>query len=95
MNLKDYTTEELREELKRRNAEERAKKASILRCRMRKHWGQINYWVNLLIIIVAPHDLANSSRQRTESIINATGHHNLLVNTLKERRNNYVQRFGN
>ena len=28
MELKDYTTEELRAELKRRNAEERAKKAS-------------------------------------------------------------------
>ena len=46
MELKDYTTEELRAELKRRNAEERVKKASILRCRMCKHWGAINYWGN-------------------------------------------------
>ena len=44
--LKDYTTEELRAELKRRNAEEKAKKASILRCRMCKHWGAIDYWGN-------------------------------------------------
>ena len=44
MNLEDYTTGELREELKRRNAEEKAKKASILRCRMCKYWGSINYW---------------------------------------------------
>ena len=46
MELKDYTTEELRAELKRRNAEERAKKASVLRCRMCKHWGAIDYWGN-------------------------------------------------
>ena len=44
MELKDYTTEELRAELKKRNAEEKAKKASILRCRMCKHWGEIDYW---------------------------------------------------
>lgn len=44
MELKDYTTEELRAELKRRNAEEEAKKESILRCRMCKHWGAIDYW---------------------------------------------------
>lgn len=30
MEFKDYATEELRTELKRRNAEEKAKKASIL-----------------------------------------------------------------
>ena len=46
MELKDYTTEELRAELKKRNAEERAKKASVLRCRMCKHWGAIDYWGN-------------------------------------------------
>ena len=44
MELKDYTTEELRAELKRRNAEEKAKKASVLRCRMCKHWGEVSYW---------------------------------------------------
>ena len=42
--LKVFTTDELRAELKRRNAEEKAKKASILRCRMCKHWGAIDYW---------------------------------------------------
>lgn len=46
MELKDYATEELRTELKRRAAEEKAKKASILRCRMCKHWGVIDYWGN-------------------------------------------------
>ena len=44
MELKDYTTEELRAELKKRNAEEKAKRESILRCRMCKHWGAIDYW---------------------------------------------------
>ena len=42
--LKGFTTDELRVELKRRNAEEKAKKESILRCRMCKHWGEIDYW---------------------------------------------------
>ena len=46
MNLEDYSTEELRAELKKRNAEEKAKKESILRCRMCKHWGEIDYWGN-------------------------------------------------
>ena len=46
MELKDYTTEELRAELKKRNAEEKAKKDSILRCRMCRHWGAIDYWGN-------------------------------------------------
>ena len=44
MELKDYTTEELRAELKRRATEEKAKKESVLRCRMCKHWGAIDYW---------------------------------------------------
>lgn len=44
MNLEDYSTEELRAELKKRTAEEKAKKESILRCRMCKHWGEIDYW---------------------------------------------------
>ena len=42
--LKGFTTDELRAELKRRNAEEKAKKESILRCRMCRHWGEIDYW---------------------------------------------------
>ena len=44
--LKGFTTDELRAELKRRNAEERVKRASVLRCRMCKHWGAIDYWGN-------------------------------------------------
>ena len=46
--LKGFTTDELRAELKRRNAEEKAKKESILRCRMCRHWGAIDYWGNRL-----------------------------------------------
>lgn len=48
--ITDYTTEELRDELKRRAAEEKAKKESILRCRMCKHWGEISYWGDPIII---------------------------------------------
>ena len=44
--LKGFTTDELRAELKRRAAEEKAKKESVLRCRMCKHWGAIDYWGN-------------------------------------------------
>lgn len=46
--LKGFTTDELRVELKRRASEERAKKESVLRCRMCKHWGAIDYWGNPL-----------------------------------------------
>lgn len=52
MELKDYTTEELRAELKRRNAEEKAKKDSVLRCRMCKHWGAINYYGDRVLYAV-------------------------------------------
>ena len=44
MELKDYTTEELRAELKRRNDFAKAEKAKVKRCRMCKHWGEINYF---------------------------------------------------
>ena len=46
--LKGFTTDELRAELKIRNAEERAERESVLRCRMCKHWGAIDYWGNPL-----------------------------------------------
>ena len=44
MKLQDYTTEELRAELKRRTDLVKAEKAKVKRCRMCKHWGEINYW---------------------------------------------------
>lgn len=43
MTLQDYTTEELRAELKRRNDLVKAEKAKVKRCRMCKHWGEVNY----------------------------------------------------
>lgn len=46
--LKGFTTDELRAELKIRNAEERAERKSVLRCRMCRHWGAIDYWGNPL-----------------------------------------------
>ena len=46
--LKGFTTDELRTELKIRNAEERANRESVLRCRMCRHWGAIDYWGNPL-----------------------------------------------
>lgn len=50
--LKGFTTDELRAELKRRAAEEKAKKESVLRCRMCKHWGKISYWGRPITYIV-------------------------------------------
>ena len=43
MMLQDYTMEELRAELKRRNALAKAEKSKIKRCRMCKHWGEVTY----------------------------------------------------
>ena len=57
MELKDYTTEELKAELKRRNAEEKAKNASILRCRMCKHWGKISYFGHPINYVVGGNNL--------------------------------------
>ena len=44
MELKDYTTEELKAELKRRVEELKAEKSKVKRCRMCKHFGEINYY---------------------------------------------------
>ena len=44
MELKDYSTEELKAELKRRSDLAKAEKAKVKRCRMCKHWGKITYW---------------------------------------------------
>lgn len=43
MELKDYTTEQLRAEIKRRSDELKAEKAKVKRCRMCKHWGEVTY----------------------------------------------------
>lgn len=43
MELKDYSTEGLKAELKRRSGLAKAEKAEMKRCRMCKHWGKITY----------------------------------------------------
>lgn len=43
MILQEYTTEELKAELKRRYDLDKAEKNKIKRCRMCKHWGEITY----------------------------------------------------
>ena len=86
MELKDYTTEELRAELKKRNAEERAKKSSVLRFKMCKHWDEIKYWENPTNYFFIGNTLVNSSILKMEGIIDGIMHHNLLAKTLKERR---------
>ena len=90
MELKDYTTEELRAELKRRNAEERANRESVLRCRMCRHWGAIDYWA---IPVITWKEkllgLASSSRPKMERVTDATMPHNSPATILKEKRNSY------
>ena len=44
MELKDYSIEELKAELKRRSDLAKAEKVKVKRCRMCKHWGEINYF---------------------------------------------------
>lgn len=43
MKLQNYTTEELKAELKRRSDLAKAEKAKIKRCRMCAHWGEITF----------------------------------------------------
>ena len=43
MKLQDYTTEELRAELKRRTDLVKDEKEKVKRCRMCKHWGEVTY----------------------------------------------------
>ena len=43
MELKDYTIEQLRAELKKKSNEIKAEKAKVKRCRMCKHWGAVTY----------------------------------------------------
>ena len=44
MELKDYSTEEIKAELKRRSDLIKAEKAKVKRCRMCKHYGEITYF---------------------------------------------------
>lgn len=44
MDLKDYSTEELRAELKKRRLLWINQKSKVKRCRICKHWGEINYF---------------------------------------------------
>lgn len=44
MELKDYTTEELRAEISRRYAAKKAERDAVPRCRLCKHFGMITYY---------------------------------------------------
>ena len=90
MELKDYTTEELRAELKRRNAEEKAKKDSILRCRMCKHWGELSYWgLPTNYYYVSDSRSCKFFKTKNGKYYRCHRASQLAANILKERRNNY------
>lgn len=44
MTLQDYTTEELKAELKRRSDLAKAERTKVKRCRMCVHYGEVNYY---------------------------------------------------
>lgn len=44
MELKDYSTEELKAELKRRSDLAKSEKAKVKRCRMCINYGEVNYY---------------------------------------------------
>lgn len=44
MELKDYSTEELKAELKRRSDLAKIDRANVKRCRMCVHYGEVNYY---------------------------------------------------
>ena len=86
MTLQDYTTEELRAELKRRTDLVKAEKAKVKRCRMCKYWGAITYFGK-----PANYTIGNShpwiffkTKEKTVSITDATLHHNLHVSILNK-----------
>ena len=99
MELKDYSTEDLKAELKRRSDLAKAEKSKVKRCRMCKHWGKITYWGE---------DLSSEkyeclkrfncskccifSRLRMAKIIAATVHINVLASILKKGRKHHDKR---
>ena len=72
MDLKDYSAEDLKAELKRRSDLAKAEKAKVKRCRMCKHWGAITYFGK-----PANYTIGNSHPSRF-----VTPHHNLHVSIL-------------
>lgn len=48
MELQDYSTEELKAELKRRKDIIKAERAKIMRCKHCKHYGEVNYFGNTM-----------------------------------------------
>ena len=82
MKLQDYTTEELRAELKRRTDLVKAEKAKVKRCRMCKHWGAITYFGKPANYTIGNSHPCRFFKTKTESITDATLYHNLHVSIL-------------
>lgn len=89
MELKDYSTEEIKAELKRRSDLAKAEKAKV-RCRMCKHWGGITYCGNTNNKAVF--GINRCSKLSQENITRYIVLTNLLVNILKKIRKHYDKR---
>lgn len=87
MELKDYTTEELRAEIKRRYSLVQAEKAKIKRCRHCSHWEEISCFGEQPNKYL-PLGLSRCCRFLPPSqgnIISVMLHRNQLVNILKRK----------
>ena len=82
MKLQDYTTEELRAELKRRTDLVKAEKAKVKRCRMCKHWGARTYFGKPAKYTIGNSHPCIKKKKKTVSITDATLRHNLHVSIL-------------
>ena len=87
MELKDYTTEQLRAELKRRSDELKAEKAKVKRCRMCKHWGEITYWGTPVTdtTLTGGSNAVSFFQIRQGDTTSAMHHPSLRVNILKNK----------
>ena len=83
MTLQDYTTEELKAELKRRADLAKAERNKVKRYRMCKHWGEIAYFGNPTNNTIGNSHPCRFFKTKTESITDAIMHLNLPVNILK------------
>lgn len=83
MTLQDYTTEELKAELKRRADLAKAERNKIKRCRMCKHCGEIAYFGNPTNNTIGNSHPCRFFKTKTESITDAIMHLNLPVSILK------------
>lgn len=90
MELKDYPTEELKAELKRRTDLAKAEKSKVKRCRMCKHWGEITYFGSPNNGIVCGFNrCCKFFKTKSGKYYKAHSPYQLACENFEERRKNY------